>query len=136
MLVFVEGIDKTGKDTLIKYINELTNYEHCVMSRGPLSTAVYAKKFNRHFDESCLKLLKDSLIIYLTADTEDLDVRFRITGEPEINKDKDKKLFNKVVDYYTSKYNLNVAKVNTSNYTPYCIATAVKNYLEEEKRNG
>lgn len=136
MLIFVEGIDKTGKDTVVRYINELTNYEHCVMSRGPLSSAVYAKKFNREFDDSCIQMVKDALFIYLTADTEDLDIRFKLTNEPEINKDDDKKLFYDVLKTYVDKYDLKVQRVNTSNHTPYEIAKAVKRYLEEEKRNA
>lgn len=136
MLVFVEGIDKTGKDTLVRYINELTNYKHCVMTRGPLSAAVYAEKFEREFDDSCLNILKDSLIIYLTADTQDLDVRFKLTNEPEINKDEDKRLFDRVITFYTSKLCLNTVRVNTSMYTPYEIALKIKKYLEEEEKNA
>lgn len=136
MLIFVEGIDKTGKDTLVRYINELTNYKYCVMTRGPLSAAVYAEKFEREFDDSCLNVLKDSLIIYLTADTQDLDIRFKLTNEPEINKDEDKKLFDRVITFYTSKLCLKTIRVNTSVYTPYEIALKIKKYIEEEEKNA
>lgn len=136
MLVFVEGIDKTGKDTLVRYINELTNYKHCVLTRGPISTSAYAYKFKRKYDDSYIKSLKDSLIIYLTADTEDLNIRFKITNEPEINKDEDKKLFDNIITELKIKYGLKVIKVNTSNYTPYTIAKAIKNYIEEEENNA
>ena len=136
MLVFVEGIDKTGKDTLVRYINELTNYKHCVLTRGPISTSAYAYKFKRKHDDSYIKSLKDSLIIYLTADTEDLNIRFKLTNEPEINKDEDKKLFDNTIKTLKNKYGLNVVEINTSNYTPYTIAKAIKNYIEEEENNA
>lgn len=136
MLVFVEGIDKTGKDTLVRYINELTAYKHCVLTRGPISTSAYAYKFKRQYDDSYIKSLKDSLIIYLTADTEDLNIRFKLTNEPEINKDEDKKLFDNTVKALRIKYGLNIKKINTSRYTPYTIAKAIKNYIEEEEKNA
>lgn len=137
MLIFVEGIDKTGKDTLVRYINELTNYKHCVLTRGPISTTAYAYKFKRNdYDDSYIESLKNSLIIYLTADTEDLNIRFKLTNEPEINKDEDKKLFENTVDALRFKYKLNVKKINTSNYTPYAIAKTIKNYIEEEEKNA
>lgn len=136
MLIFVEGIDKTGKDTLVRYINEVTNYKHCVLTRGPISSMAYAKKFNREFDDSCMKSLEGSLIVYLTADTEDLNIRFKLTNEPEINKDEDKMLFDKTVTSCQLKYNLRVIKVNTSTNTPYTIANAIKKILEEEETNA
>lgn len=136
MLVFVEGIDKTGKDTLVRYINELTSYKHCVLTRGPISTSAYAYKFKRQYDDSYIKSLKDSLIIYLTADTEDLNIRFKLTNEPEINKDEDKKLFDNTITALRIKYGLNIKKINTSCYTPYTIAKAIKNYIEEEEKNA
>lgn len=136
MLIFVEGIDKTGKDTLVRYINELTNYKHCVLTRGPISSVVYAEKFNRDFDDSCIESLKDALFVYLNANTEDLDIRFKLTNEPEIDKDEDKKLFGDTIKRLVNKYNLNIIKFNTSLCTPYMIAKTIKKYIEEEDNNA
>ena len=131
MLIFVEGIDKTGKDTIVKYINEITNYRHCVLTRGPLSATAYARKFNRtDYDESYIKSIKDnSLIILLTANIEDLNIRFKLTNEPEIDKDKDRELFNKTAIYLEDKYGLNIIVINTSDITPYKIAKTVAKSL-------
>lgn len=131
MLIFVEGIDKTGKDTVVKYINEMTNYRHCVLTRGPLSTTAYARKFNRtDYDESYIKSIKDdSLIILLTANIEDLDIRFKLTNEPEIDKNKDTELFKKTARYLQDKYDLNIIEINTSNVTPYRIAKSIAKSL-------
>lgn len=135
MLIFVEGIDKTGKDTIVRYINELTNYKYCVLTRGPLSTTAYAKKFNRtDYDESYIKdIAKHSLVVLLSANKKDLDVRFKLTNEPEINKDEDMLLFNNTAQYLMRKYGLKTIAVNTTLCTPFQVATYLKTYLEEEE---
>ena len=137
MLIFVEGIDKTGKDTLVRYINELTNYKHCVLTRGPLSTTAYAYKYKRNdYDDSYIRTVRHSLIVFLTASIEDLNIRFKLTNEPEINKDEDKKLFDATAKALRQRYGLKILNFDTSKLTPYIIAKKIKNYLEEEEKNG
>lgn len=47
MVVFFEGVDKSGKTTLKDRFNKFTNYKHLVFDRGPLSSLVYDKIYKR-----------------------------------------------------------------------------------------
>lgn len=134
MIVFVEGIDKSGKDTLVAYINELTNYEHYVTSRGPLSTLAYAKKFARKSDDFSYlqKISDDILFVYLMVDNDDFDVRCKITNEPKLNHTFETKLFDSYVMYFKTM-GFDIKVYDTTYSTPYAIAKDIANYLRRKK---
>ena len=46
----IDGQDKVGKDTVLRYIELLSNYKYVIKSRGILSQLVYNDKFNRQYD--------------------------------------------------------------------------------------
>lgn len=69
MLIFFEGVDKTGKTTLVKEVLRKTNYKHVVYDRGVISQVVYDFVFDRDPDpaikEAMTYLKKANAIIFL-----------------------------------------------------------------------
>lgn len=47
MLIIFEGMDKSGKTTLLNELNKQTNFEHIVLDRGVISSYVYNKIYGR-----------------------------------------------------------------------------------------
>lgn len=127
MIVFVEGIDKSGKDTIVRYINEYTKYVHYVSARGPMSVIAYGNKFSRAVDdfEYLSKIADNVLIIHLVVDEDDFNIRCKLTNEPYINHKFDSKLFEDAEAYCTEVLGLTVGRVNTSHHTPKQIARLV-----------
>lgn len=136
MIIFVEGIDKTGKDTLAYYLNQYTDFGHYVSARGPLSTLVYAEKFKRKCDsfDYLIRIKNEILIVLLTSEEKDLDIRFKMTDEPWIDICQDMRLFEK--QYFKfQQLGIHCVKYNTSYMTPTQIAMSIQHYLSEiEKR--
>lgn len=127
-IIDIEGIDKTGKNLLMKYINQLSNYKYITHPRGILSHMVYAEKFNRGYD---YELSYRPIIIYLDADEEDRQIRCKITNEPYIDANADRLLFNKYIQIL-QKNGIIVLRYNTTEKTPYSIAKEVIDLIETE----
>ena len=90
IVIEVEGIDKTGKDTLVKYIANLSDYKYTIHARGILSQLVYNDKYNRDYT---YRLSHKPLIILLDVDDDDHAIRCKLTNEPSINKNMDNYAF-------------------------------------------
>lgn len=58
MFIIFEGADKTGKSTLIKRLNEATDYKHWVLDRGIISSIVYNDIYKRKMKRCILNILK------------------------------------------------------------------------------
>ena len=90
MLIFFEGVDKSGKSTLIRELNKKLNYKHTLIDRGPISNLVYNKIMDRDIDEpqDTLNELKKCrcLIVYVEAET--LEIRKRMLKHNEVLIDK------------------------------------------------
>ena len=119
----IEGIDKTGKNLLVSYINHLSEYKYVIHDRGILSCMVYAEKYNRNYNYD---LQYKPIIIYLTADKADWQIRCKVTRETESDYDVDKALFNKYKKILEDK-GIIIIEYNTSIMTPYQIA---KDFIE------
>lgn len=131
-IVYLDGIDKCGKDAVNNYITLLGNYKYLNKSRGIMSMIVYSKKYNRQYKYDG-ESIKNSLNVLLDVDYDDWKIRCKTTNEPNINYYDDIKLFNDVYCMLqTSGYK--VARFNTSMTTPYMIAKHILELLE--KLNG
>lgn len=127
--IYIEGVDKTGKDLIVKYINELSNFKYVTHARGAISNEVYDLLYERNND---MKYTLDdhTLYVLLDADNEDLDIRFKITGEKEIKDlNTHRILFNTVFRNMTDGYHH--LMFNTSRLTPYMIAKKILMNVEE-----
>ena len=80
--VFIDGIDKTGKDTVRQYVWQLDKRLN-VLVRGWPSLTVYAKKFNRNVEYELP--YRNALYVMLIADKEDWNIRCITTNEPKID---------------------------------------------------
>lgn len=127
--VEVEGVDKAGKDTIGKYITTITNYAYAVNIRGLLTQLVYNDKFGRNNE---YRILYKPLVVFLDVDNPDHTIRCITTHEPKINIDKDREAYYEYIKEL-EKYGITVLKFNTSEMTPYQIASKVKEYLDTTK---
>ena len=119
--IIIDGIDKSGKDTIAKYVWYLDKRLN-VFVRGWPSLVVYAKKFNRQCEYELP--YKDVLYVHCYVDENDWSIRCNITNESKINYDNDTQMFFDAFDildnnnYYTMTF-------NTTQLTPYIIAKQI-----------
>ena len=114
----IDGQDKVGKDTVLRYIELLSNYKYVIKSRGILSQLVYNDKFNRQYDYS---LYYRPFVVLLTADPVDLHVRHKIANEPKSNIAKDAEAFSAYANLLRKK-DIRVVEFNTSEISAMQIA--------------
>ena len=127
----IDGVDRTGKDTLHKYIEQLSNYKYIINTRGILTQLAYTEKFNRgyEYDLECYK--KNYVIVLLSAEPEDLAIRCKMTNEPDYTIESDLKLFQEKSEMLENEYGATVLRYNTTDTTPYNIAKDVVARLEQ-----
>lgn len=127
----IDGVDRTGKDTLHKYIEQLSNYKYIITTRGILTQLAYTEKFNRgyEYDLECYK--KNFVIVLLSAEPEDLAIRCKMTNEPDYTIESDLKLFQEKSEMLEKEYGAIVLRYNTSDTTPYNIAKDIVARLEQ-----
>lgn len=135
MIIAIEGVDKTGKNLLHRYLEIITKYRYCITDRGILTQLVYNKKFNRHIIYD-IENYKNQIIVLLTADVDDLKIRHKISNEPKINIASDLELFDKGATELR-RLGFTVIEFNTSMHTPFEIANVLAIRLKElEKTHG
>ena len=124
--IILEGVDKTGKDTLVQYIDKVCNHKYAVYQRGNISNNAYAKIFNRQTYN--YNMSHNALYVLLTADVEDLKIRFKITNEPNIDIKTHLEVFEDTFTEMTK--DCCTAKYNTSELTPYKIAKSIVDLVD------
>ena len=123
----IEGHDKTGKDTIAKYIEQLGGYKYTLNVRGVLTQLVYNDKFNRNNE---YMMTYKPLIVLLSTQPEDVEIRCRMTKEPKINVVKDTLVYEKYAKYLEETGYAVVWRYNTSEMTPYQIGKDIVKRLE------
>ena len=124
----IDGPDKTAKDTIAKYIEQLTNYKYTLNVRGVLTQLVYNDKFNRN---NTYKIAYKPLIILLSASEEDIEIRCRMTKEPKYNSNKDREVYEKYAELLEEYGYAVVWRFDTSKDTPYKIGQSIARMLED-----
>ena len=124
--IILEGVDKTGKDTLVQYIDKICNHKYAVYQRGNISNNAYAKIFNRKIYN--YNMYHNVLYVLLTADIEDLKIRFKITNEPNIDIKTHLEVFEDTFTEMTK--GCYTVKYNTSELTPYKIAKSIVDLVD------
>lgn len=133
--VEIEGLDRTGKDTLVGYVDYMSGRMIPVSSRGLMSTIAYAEVFNRfmstEFTNKLLDANKETLVVYLTCDRKDLELRHKISHHEPIDFNKHEKAFT-----YAKRMILGsdilFYEFNTTEQTPYQIAEMICTIIKEE----
>lgn len=130
--IFLDGIDKTGKDLIRSYIFYLGKGRYICVARGIASMRVYSQLYDRPYlyDDASQQNVMNVL---LTVDKEDWVIRCKTSNEPLTDYDKETQMFNEVFDDLERK-GYNVLRYNTSTFTPYTIAKMIVNHME--KLNG
>ena len=125
--IFIDGIDKSGKDLITYYVIYLSNFKYIVNGRGILSQLAYAKLYNRN-DTYDLTQQKDIVNVYLEVDKEDWLLRCKNTNEPVLDYEKNVETFQYAISILTNV--TNIIRFNTSQETPYMIAKQIVNYVD------
>lgn len=122
----VEGVDRTGKDTLVGYLDYLSGRTMPVGSRGILSTMAYADLYNREIPnlDGMIDGNRTTLVVLLSANEEDLELRLKMSHHPNIDIGLEQEIFARQADILENE-GIPVLRYNTSYNTPYAIAKEV-----------
>ena len=123
--IYIDGLDKSGKDTIRDILIKKTNGRIFIVVRCQLSQIVYSRIKRRNINEKFFinDIVEDSRrgrkIFVLTANDNVIKERCKMTGERDISASdvkKHKKQFFKLIDELKSKVNITV--IDTSYDTP------------------
>lgn len=122
----VEGVDRTGKDTLVGYLDYLSGRTMPVGSRGILSTMAYADLYSREIPDldGMIDGNRTTLVVLLSANEEDLELRLKMSHHPNIDIGLEQEIFARQADILENE-GIPVLRYNTSYNTPYAIAKEV-----------
>jgi thymidylate kinase len=86
-IIIFEGVDKSGKTTLLNKFNKETNFKYWVMDRSIISSLVYNELFKRNDEDYYISILEtmlenfDILFVYCYADIKDINERLYLHNE-------------------------------------------------------
>lgn len=120
--ICIEGIDKSGKDTLLHYIDILSNHKFTIYTRGLISNIAYSKIYNRSYEYNLDSDL-NTIYVFLDVDYQDFLVRCNYTNEQLIDFKVHRQIFLDTVKQLKSRKT--IFTYNTSEITPYNIAKEV-----------
>ena len=129
-IIFIEGVDRVGKGSLMQAIHKATDYKHIIFDRGVISNIVYSIAHNRLTPERYIEYSKieeeiaktNHVVIHLTCSTDVLKERMIKTGHEYIDFDSHKQLF----DSFCGTSPLNVITLDTTTQSPEEIANILK----------
>jgi len=128
-IIAFEGIDKTGKEIVKRYVDYLGNRKYVLVDRGIISNLVYNNKiFNRNYYYD-LNDFKSWLFVYLIADETDIEIRCKLTNEQKYDIKSHLNAFNSTIEEL-KEYGFNILTINTSHTTPYDAAQEILKYIE------
>ena len=87
LLIAFEGVDKSGKTTLMRKFNEVTNYKYVCVDRFVISSMVYDELFGRNrkkYYKKLLKKLKKSNVVIVFCNCSQSLVRARLEAAKEV----------------------------------------------------
>ena len=121
-MVIFEGIDGSGKDTLIAAFHRATNWRHFVMNRGPASYVVYGRLYGRvleygayySFDSWLADL--GCVMVYLEASKPEIIRRNIKKADGDIRFDDIDEILGRYKDF-VGKSKMRLIRVNTEVHT-------------------
>ena len=136
--IYLDAIDKAGKNIVGKYIDQLGKHFYTISDRGIISNVTFSRMFNRGYEYD-LEQYRDCVFVYLTVDKPDWLIRCKLTNEPKIDYELNRSQFDQTVKDFKDK-DFRVLEFNTSELTPYQVAKQVIAYMEnlneQEQRIG
>ena len=127
-MISIDGIDKSGKGLVFKYLQHLGNHKHVLLDRGPLSNYMFSKMFDRKFEYD-IASFSNVLIVFLDVDYSDWRIRCKIADEPSISFDTHCEFYNDAICRFRDN-GCTVLRYNTTQMTPYNIALDVISFFE------
>lgn len=132
--VVIEGIDKTGKDTLARYIDHLCGHWLCLPRRGIVSNLAYATLYGRDpLPVYPLDQHDTEVYVYLRCTSkDDWEMRCKLTNEPPIDYEKNVAAFEITWNNFKRRRRAELSlEFDTSKMTVIQIAEAVVAHLEK-----
>lgn len=98
-MILFEGIDKSGKTTLMRRFNEATQYHYLVLQRYFLTHLAYAKRYGRPIvlEEIMEEVPPHLMIVYCTASAKEIQARISRAHDPEIDVVQDALAFHEAI---------------------------------------
>lgn len=147
-----DGIDKTGKDSIMHQIFAVAPNKYIPKARGLISQVAYADLYKRDAEYLVSDgYIENTLFVLLTVNEDDWNVRCKLTGEHEKNKSRSDmeaavvyesnmqaflKAYARLTNKYGDRYGDHFMIFNTSEMTPFQIITKVVERLEELNKDG
>ena len=147
-----DGIDKTGKDSIMHQIFAVAPNKYVPKARGLISQVAYADLYKRDAEYLVSDgYIENTLFVLLTVNEDDWNVRCKLTGEHEKNKSRSDmeaavvyesnmqaflKAYARLTNKYGDRYGDHFMIFNTSEMTPFQIITKVVERLEELNKDG
>lgn len=131
--VVFEGIDKTGKDSLARYIDELCGHWMCLPRRGIVSNVAYANLYGRDVPEYDFSQHEHEVYVLLRCtDKTDWKMRCKLTHEPPIDYEKNVKAFEDAWAWFKDKRDDKLClEFDTSEMTPIQIAKEIVKHIQD-----
>ena len=131
-IIHLDGVDKTGKDSVRREIIKLSNGKILVVVRSYISQIVYSRIYNRNINEKYFvnKMKKDnSFFVYLITDINEIKKRFVKHNEKHLKLNDIEKhvlIFNNVVEELKNRGIL-IVNIDTTNLKSNLTAKKVLN---------
>jgi len=108
-ILILDGMDRSGKTSVIDMINKQTGYTPVIIDRGPIGYKAYGELYNKENRPEDYDIMEeqlkgvDHLCVYLYADEEVIEQRCRDTSEKEMpfGVKKNKELYDKYFEEST-----------------------------------
>jgi len=118
-LIILEGVDRSGKDSMQDAIDAATKYKHMVMDRGPIGFKAYCGIYNKPSElflsycemEKSMINLNNVLVLYIDCSTEVLVDRCVKTNHEILDFDRHKAIY----EFHYETSSLPKIKVDTTN---------------------
>jgi hypothetical protein len=117
-IIYFEGVDKTGKSSILKEFNKISNFEYYTSDRSPISTMVYSELFGRNINsEILMDYLRTNkiniLIVYTHCSESKIKKRLIESNHESIDISENLRLFDNIINKLESE-NFNIIKINTN----------------------
>lgn len=125
-----EGLDRTGKGQIGKYVDILGKHKYVLMDRGIMSNITYARMYGRDYQYD-IDQFKPWTFAYFVCDEEDWQVRCKMSNEPAIDFVQNLEEFEKTRMMFEQK-GFDVLFINTSRISPYDAALKIIQHMEKK----
>ena len=136
MIVIFEGVDKSGKTSIMAEFNRLTNFKYLTVDRLWVSQIGYAMKYKRPVSiVSISKTIPDTkvYIVYVTAKDSVIQKRIIKARHPHVDVHKDKTFLRAALSMFVHYPNITILEYDTSFTEPTQIASQIIKEIYNEK---